>query len=227
MGGKSSKFVFFRKTTAPSTIEQKMVDALRKRAASGGSSLKSFNSVIMRFHKIDESFEKVRDVFRKFDKDSNGTIDVQELKDCFHELQVSLTDEEITEFHHICDMDESKGIEFNEFIVVLSLVYLLEEPANPISKSRIRLPDLEATFDTIVDTFVFFDKDGDGYVSKNEILRAINEASPGGRAADRIGMRRFEEMDFDKNGMITFKEFLFAFTHWVGVDDDDDDDDDK
>jgi calcium-binding protein CML len=30
-------------------------------------------------------------------------------------------------------------------------------------------------------------------------------------------------MDFDKNGMISFKEFLFAFTHWVGVEVDDDD----
>lgn len=26
-------------------------------------------------------------------------------------------------------------------------------------------------------------------------------------------------MDWDKNGMVTFKEFLFAFTRWVGIDD--------
>lgn len=28
-----------------------------------------------------------------------------------------------------------------------------------------------------------------------------------------------EEMDWDKNGMVNFKEFLFAFTRWVGIDD--------
>jgi calcium-binding protein CML len=27
-------------------------------------------------------------------------------------------------------------------------------------------------------------------------------------------------MDWDKDGMITFKEFLFAFTDWVGLEND-------
>lgn len=26
-------------------------------------------------------------------------------------------------------------------------------------------------------------------------------------------------MDWDKNGMVNFKEFLFAFTSWVGIED--------
>jgi calcium-binding protein CML len=29
-------------------------------------------------------------------------------------------------------------------------------------------------------------------------------------------------MDWDKNGMVSFKEFLFAFTQWVGIDEGDD-----
>lgn len=31
-------------------------------------------------------------------------------------------------------------------------------------------------------------------------------------------------MDWDKNGMVNFKEFLFAFTRWVGIDDNEDED---
>ena len=31
-----------------------------------------------------------------------------------------------------------------------------------------------------------------------------------------------EEMDWDKNGMVNYKEFLFAFTRWVGFDENDD-----
>lgn len=31
-----------------------------------------------------------------------------------------------------------------------------------------------------------------------------------------------EEMDWDKNGMVNFKEFLFAFTRWVGIDENED-----
>jgi hypothetical protein len=33
-----------------------------------------------------------------------------------------------------------------------------------------------------------------------------------------------EEMDWDRNGMVNFKEFLFAFTHWVGIEDNEDED---
>lgn len=34
-------------------------------------------------------------------------------------------------------------------------------------------------------------------------------------------------MDWDKNGTVTFKEFLFAFTRWVGLDENEDDEDDE
>lgn len=130
----------------------------------------------------------------------------------------------------------------------------------PSQKSRIGLPELEATFDTIVDAYLYFDKDKDGYVSKAEIVSAINESSSGKKGNDQIGVKRFglfpvlllnaisltgfqflliswtdlymywvcciaEEMDWDKDGKITFKEFLFAFTNWVGVKDNEDEED--
>ena len=53
------------------------------------------------------------------------------------------------------------------------------------------LAQLEATFDRIVDAFLFFDKDRDGYVNKKEIVEAIGQASPGSRNANTIGLRRF------------------------------------
>jgi hypothetical protein len=35
---------------------------------------------------------------------------------------------------------------------------------------------------------------------------------------------RFAELDFDHDGCCTFKEFLFAFVRWVGLDESDDED---
>jgi calcium-binding protein CML len=52
------------------------------------------------------------------------------------------------------------------------------------------LPKLESTFDTIVEAFVFFDRDHDGFVSKDELVASINEASPGKEGA-KIGVQRF------------------------------------
>ncbi|KAL1332155.1 hypothetical protein HN51_061011 [Arachis hypogaea] len=201
-------------------IEAKMVEALQKRE-SKGCSVKSFNTIILKFPKIDQSFRKCKAIFEQFDEDSNGVIDREELKKSFSKLEISFTEEELNDLFEACDINEDMGMEFNEFIVLLCLVYLLaDDPAALHTKSRIGLPNLESTFETLVDAFVFLDKNKDGYVSKNEMIEAINEG--GERSSGRIAMKRFEEMDWDQNGMVNFKEFLFAFTRWVGIEDEED-----
>jgi calcium-binding protein CML len=51
------------------------------------------------------------------------------------------------------------------------------------------MPKLEPTFETLVDTFVFLDENKDGYVSREEMVRAIDES--GERSSGRIAMKRF------------------------------------
>lgn len=64
------------------------------------------------------------------DEDSNGTIDREELKKCLQKLQLHLTEEEVEDLFHSCDIDGSEGIQFTEFIVLLCLIYLLKEPSS-------------------------------------------------------------------------------------------------
>lgn len=81
------------------------------------------------------------------DEDSNGTIDLEELKKCLQKLELHLTAEEIEDLFHSCDMDGSEGIQFNEFIVLLCLIYLLKEPSsshNVITINSILFLSLEA-----------------------------------------------------------------------------------
>lgn len=63
------------------------------------------------------------------DEDSNGEIDQLELKRCFQNLGIESTDEEIKDLFEACDIYEHMGMKFNEFIVFLCLVYLLNDPA--------------------------------------------------------------------------------------------------
>ncbi|CAA0841142.1 Probable calcium-binding protein CML21 [Striga hermonthica] len=202
-----------------SKLDAKIIEALR-RGEVKGSSIKSFNTIILKFPKIDESFRKCKTTFEEFDEDGNGAIDPQELKRCFQKLELNFTDEEINELFEACDINEDMRMKFNEFIVLLCLVYILKE--DQTSQQAIGMPSLGATFETIVDTFVFLDKNRDCCVSRDEMIDAINETNSGERSSGRIAMKRFEEMDWDKNGMVNFKEFLFAFTHWVGIEDADD-----
>lgn len=223
MGGVIGKDDSPRASIPETKLEAKIIEAMQRRECEG-STMKSFNSIILKFPKIDESLRTCKVIFEQFDEDKNGAIDPQELKHCFHKLEINFTEDEINDLFQACDINEDMGMNFNEFIVLLCLVYLLkEDPAAIQAKSRMGIPNLEATFETLVDTFVFLDKNKDGYVSKNEMVQAINETVSGERSSGRIAMKRFEEMDWDKNGRVNFKEFLFAFTRWVGIDDIDDD----
>jgi calcium-binding protein CML len=56
------------------------------------------------------------------------------------------------------------------------------------------MPNLEATFETLVDAFVFLDKNKDGYVSKSEMVQAINETASGECSSGQIAMKRFGKL---------------------------------
>ncbi|ONK82004.1 uncharacterized protein A4U43_C01F35140 [Asparagus officinalis] len=170
-----------------SKLEAKMVEAMRERALKG-TSMKSFNSIILKFPKIDESLRKCKTIFQEFDEDSNGTIDKQELHHCFKKLEINFSEDETDDLFEACDMNEDMGINFNEFIVLICLVYLLKEPS---AAQEMGFPDLQATFETLVNTFVFLDKNRDGYVSRTEMVQAINETTTGERSSGRIAMKRF------------------------------------
>lgn len=227
MGGALGKGDSPTASVPETKLEAKIIEAMQQRE-SEGTSMKSFNSIILKFPKIDESLRKCKAIFQEFDEDSNGAIDRQELRHCFRKLEINFTDEEVNDLFEACDISDDRGMKFNEFIVLLCLVYLLKhDPAALRAKSRLGIPDLESTFETIVDAFVFLDKNKDGYVSKSEMVIAINETTSGERSSGRIAMKRFEEMDWDKNGMVNFKEYLFAFTRWVGIEENDDDDEEE
>lgn len=65
------------------------------------------------------------------DEDGNGAIDLQELKHCLNKMDIHFTDEETSDLFEACDVNEDMGMNFNEFIVLLCLVYLLKEDSTP------------------------------------------------------------------------------------------------
>ncbi|GMP55644.1 hypothetical protein CsSME_00020406 [Camellia sinensis var. sinensis] len=183
-------------------LEKKMMEV--KRSPSGNKNFRSINGIIMRFPQIKEGLKDIRGVFEQCDEDSNGTIDLEELKKCLQKLQLRLTEKEIDHLFHSCDVDGSEGIQFKEFIT-----------------SKMGSPQLEATFDTIIEAFLFLDKNGDGKLNKKDMVKALNGDSPLEISPAHITRTRFEEMDWERKGKVSFREFLFALINWVGIDADD------
>lgn len=70
MGIKQSK-------NEPTKIDMRITQAVAEKAQSNHIKLKSFNSIIMKFPKIDKSFGEVKSVFKQFGK-----------LDLFHHLNI-------------------------------------------------------------------------------------------------------------------------------------------
>ncbi|MED6138938.1 hypothetical protein PIB30_079211 [Stylosanthes scabra] len=198
-------------------LESKLVEM--KKNKFGKSKLKSIDSVVMLFPMFREKLKTLRGMFEQYDEDSNGYIDPNELKRFLEHQQLHLQ-EEFENLFRYCDIDGSKGIQFNEFIVLVCLIHLLQEhPSFDNSQSsKAELAHLGEVFDTMVEVFLFFDKNGDGKLNKKDMVKTLNDTYPLERSPSDITKNRFKEMDWDNNGQVTFREFLFGFIKWVGID---------
>lgn len=52
-------------------------------------------------------------------------------------------------------------------------------------------PQIEATFNTIIEVFLFLDKNGVGKLKKKDVVKALNEASPREKSPSHITRSRF------------------------------------
>ena len=59
-------------------------------------------------------------LFKDFDKDGSGHINVAELKEAVHKYGLGLSDEEIKDMVKDADKDGNEGIDLEEFIRVMS-----------------------------------------------------------------------------------------------------------
>ena len=86
-----------------------------------------------------------------------------------------------------------------------------------------------------MDAYLEFDKDAKGFVSKEDMVGTIVEFAGRSPAKSGVGKMkkyqesigpvtafltqdRMDEMDWDSDGCITYKEFVYSFLKWVGVD---------
>ncbi|PKI57573.1 probable calcium-binding protein CML22 [Punica granatum] len=203
-----------------SKLETKMAELKRRNTVRNFTSI---NSIILRFPQFREALKTIGTVFEQFDEDSNGTIDRQELRKCLEKLQLQMTDKDVDDLFHSCDMDGTEGIQFKEYIVLLCLIHLLKDPSPSASQGpRMGSLQLEATFDAIIEAFLFLDKNGDGKLNKKDLIKSLDDPSPWEKSPAYVAMSRFKEMDWDRNGNVSFREFLFALVDWVGLDIEDD-----
>lgn len=103
--------------------------------------------------------EQFRQVFKHFDVDGSGTIDVEELGNVFEAMGQHLSHEELQSVLQQADEDGSGEIDFDEFLMLMCCSF-----------------GAEKSFESdLMEAFRRYDTDSDGLISTRELRQLVHE----------------------------------------------------
>lgn len=128
-----------------------------------------------------------RQIFDMFDKNGDNVINVEELSGILEILGYSPTTDEVRTILERFDQDNSGTIDFDEYLILIQ--HWIEQDE-----------------EQIYEAFKVFDKDGDGFVSAQELKRALTQY--GEQFTEEEANEFFNMMDTDGDGVINYEEFV-------------------
>lgn len=133
----------------------------------------------------DEEIGGLKEMFKMIDTDNSETITFEELKEGLKKVGSELMESEIKSLMDAADIDNSGMIDYGEFLAATLHLNKLERDENLIA------------------AFSFFDKDGSGYITIDELQQACKEFGLGDAHLDEM----IKEIDQDNDGRIDYGEF--------------------
>ncbi|XP_040997232.1 calcium-dependent protein kinase SK5 [Juglans microcarpa x Juglans regia] len=133
----------------------------------------------------EEEIGGLKELFKMIDTDNSGTITFDELKDELKRVGSELMESEIKDLMDAADINCSGTIDYGEFLAATLHLNKLEREEN------------------LLLAFSFFDKDGSGYITIDELQQACKEFGLGEVQLDEM----IKEIDQDNDGQIDYGEF--------------------
>jgi len=128
----------------------------------------------------------LKEAFALFDADHDGEITVHELGRVMRNHGLNPTNEELKDMIRNVDKNSNGAIDFNEFIEMMVR-----------KEAKVE--------EDVMHAFRVFDRDGDGYISVEELRLTMNNL--GEPLTDQEVRSMIEEADLDGDGRINFQEF--------------------
>lgn len=139
-----------------------------------------------------EETDKMEEIFAAMDKNNDGMLSKQEIKEGYEEnFGMPIDDEELDKIFDAIDTDGSGAIDYSEFLMATMNEQQL------LSKEKLKA------------AFKMFDKDGSGTISKEEIKEAL------GNVDDELAEKIIGEVDGNDDGEISFEEFELMMNNLV------------
>lgn len=143
---------------------------------------------------------ELRRVFATFDRNGDGHITREELRESLRGLRISVSDAEVEEAVTESDANGDGRIDLDEFCGLLESMSAVGKAAGGCGDGGGGEAELKEAFDV-------FDRDGDGVITVEELGRVLSSLgmSEGKRAEACEEMIR--KVDVDGDGMVNFDEF--------------------
>ncbi|KAK1409866.1 hypothetical protein QVD17_36395 [Tagetes erecta] len=125
----------------------------------------------------EEEIAGLEEMFKTMDTDDSNQITLEELKAGLERAGVNLKDSEMTKLMDAADIDHNGAIEYGEFIAAML-------HSNKVHKE-----------DNLFAAFHYFDKDGSGYITAEELLQACEDFGLG-------------DIPLNEDGRIDYSEFV-------------------
>lgn len=135
----------------------------------------------------------IDEVFKMFDKDDSGFIDVRELKHALYSMGREVDDKQLKDFLKEYDKDNNDSLSKNEFHQMLDRLY--------------SVPEQEV--EEVIEAFKLFDYNNSKTISLKELKNILTKYS--NDFTEEECEELFKMIDKDGSGEITYEEFV---NHW-------------
>ncbi|XP_042490913.1 calcium-dependent protein kinase 20-like isoform X3 [Macadamia integrifolia] len=134
----------------------------------------------------EEEIAGLKEMFNMIDADHSGQITFEELKAGLERVGANLKESEIYDLMQAADIDNNGTLDYGEFLA--AMLHL-----NKVDRE-----------DHLFAAFSYFDKDGSGYITKDELQQACEDFGIENITLDDL----IREVDQDNDGRIDYSEFV-------------------
>ncbi|XP_042457696.1 calcium-dependent protein kinase 21-like [Zingiber officinale] len=133
-----------------------------------------------------EEAADIKQMFHMMDKDNNGSLTLEELKEGLHIIGDPVPEPDIKMLLEVADVDGNGTLDCEEFMTV-----------------SVHLKKISSE-EQLTKAFNYFDKDGSGYIEMDELREALHE---GDAPSEQVIWEIISDVDTDKDGRISYQEF--------------------
>ncbi|KAK7396788.1 hypothetical protein VNO78_17947 [Psophocarpus tetragonolobus] len=148
--------------------------------------LKKMAPTVIAENLSEEEISELKAIFKMIDTEKNGQITLEKLKAGLKMLDANLSEPEILDLMKAADVDKNGTIDYREFIA--ATLHL-----NKVDRE-----------DHLVAAFSYFDRNGSGYFTKDELQKAFEEFG----MEDVCLEEMIQEVDQNNDGRIDYNEFV-------------------